>query len=135
MFQYTTWGRDKFWIFQILFLTPFCNQKRYFCFCSIVTCASDESQSALYSESRSFLVGAHQYAPSKIIFVNVRAKQNQPSHFSKSDFNIKFNHILQSFSGKSRCCEGKIHRLTGLLGDFCVQHVKSVFASHLNVKG
>ena len=31
MFQYTTWGREKFWIFQILFLTPFCNQKRYFC--------------------------------------------------------------------------------------------------------
>ena len=31
MFQYTTWGREKFWIFQILFLTPFCNQKQYFC--------------------------------------------------------------------------------------------------------
>ena len=30
MFQYTTWGREKVWIFQIWFLTPFCNQKRYF---------------------------------------------------------------------------------------------------------
>ena len=31
MFQYTTWGRKIFFNFQILFLTPFCNQKRYFC--------------------------------------------------------------------------------------------------------
>ena len=30
MFQYTTWGRKIFFNFQILFLTPFCNQKRYF---------------------------------------------------------------------------------------------------------
>ena len=30
MFQYTTWGRKIFFNFQILFLTPFCNQKSYF---------------------------------------------------------------------------------------------------------
>ena len=29
MFQYTTWGRKIFFYFQILFLTPFCNQKRH----------------------------------------------------------------------------------------------------------
>ena len=29
--SYTSWGRKIFFYFQILFLTPFCNQKRYFC--------------------------------------------------------------------------------------------------------
>ena len=30
MFQYTTCGRKIYFNFRILFLTPFCNQKRYF---------------------------------------------------------------------------------------------------------
>ena len=41
MFQYTTWSRKIFYNSQILFLTPFCNQKLYFwCFFLTILCSN-----------------------------------------------------------------------------------------------